>query len=95
MVITRQGTERAVVLTSPQLLAPELGQVIYSDTTALSWNAFDGAEAYWLEIARDAESDAARIKGAPATTPLSRLDETRAARHPVLSWKPPGDSAGR
>jgi Glucodextranase, domain B/FecR protein len=53
VVIGGQGAERAMVLTSPRLLAPPLGDVIYSTVASLKWEEFDGAEAYWLEIAND------------------------------------------
>jgi glycine dehydrogenase subunit 2 len=33
--------------------------------------------------------DAASFHAAPRLTPRRRLDETRAARQPVLRWKPP------
>jgi glycine dehydrogenase subunit 2 len=33
--------------------------------------------------------EASRFKAAPCLTPRRRLDETTAARHPVLRWKPP------
>jgi glycine dehydrogenase subunit 2 len=36
------------------------------------------------EILREAESDPEIARGAPYTTPVHRLDEARAARHPVL-----------
>ncbi|MGH9569520.1 MAG: aminomethyl-transferring glycine dehydrogenase subunit GcvPB, partial [Candidatus Angelobacter sp.] len=39
-------------------------------------------------IAREAEDDPERIKSAPHSTRVSRLDETAAARKPVLRWKP-------
>jgi glycine dehydrogenase subunit 2 len=39
--------------------------------------------------ARAKSGDAAYFKGAPRLTPRRRLDETTAARHPVLRWKPP------
>jgi len=39
-----------------------------------------------LRIAREAESDAAPIHDAPVTTPVRRLDQTRAAREPDLRW---------
>src|SRR5215469_13343263 len=46
-------------------------------------------------IAREAEEDPELIKGAPHTTRVSRLDETAAARKPVLRWKPSqAESAG-
>src|SRR5947209_7004445 len=51
-----------------------------------------------LAIAEEARSDPARVREAPHTTRLARLDETRAARRPVLRWRPgrpsnPGESA--
>jgi len=39
-------------------------------------------------IAREAEDDPDLIKNAPHSTRVSRLDETAAARKPVLRWKP-------
>jgi glycine dehydrogenase subunit 2 len=41
-----------------------------------------------IRIAREAESDAAAIHGAPVTTPVRRLDQTKAAREPDLRWRP-------
>lgn len=41
-----------------------------------------------IAIAEEAMSDPAKLKGAPYTTPVSRLDEVTAARKPVLRWKP-------
>ena len=40
-----------------------------------------------LAIAKEIEDNPTALKDAPLTTPVSRLDETRAARHPVLRWK--------
>jgi glycine dehydrogenase subunit 2 len=39
-------------------------------------------------IAREAEEEPELIKSAPQMTRVSRLDETAAARKPVLRWKP-------
>jgi glycine dehydrogenase subunit 2 len=39
-------------------------------------------------IAREAREDADKVKTAPHLTRLRRLDETRAARQPVLRWRP-------
>jgi glycine dehydrogenase subunit 2 len=39
-------------------------------------------------IAREAAEDPELVKNAPYTTRVSRLDETAAARKPVLRWKP-------
>ncbi len=51
-----------------------------------------------LAIAEEARTDPARVREAPHTTRVARLDETRAARRPVLRWRPgtpgnPGESA--
>jgi glycine dehydrogenase subunit 2 len=42
-----------------------------------------------LSIAEEARTDPAKVTGAPHHTWRSRLDETRAARRPVLRWHPP------
>jgi len=39
-------------------------------------------------IAREVDEDPEMVKSAPHTTRVSRLDETAAARKPVLRWKP-------
>ncbi len=39
-----------------------------------------------VRIAREAESNAAVIHDAPVTTPVRRLDQTKAAREPDLRW---------
>lgn len=41
-----------------------------------------------LAIAQEIQDDPTQLKSAPCTTPVGRLDETRAARHPVLRWQP-------
>ena len=43
-----------------------------------------------LEIAAEARRDPERVRSAPHTTRRRRLDETRAARKPVLRWQPGG-----
>jgi len=40
-----------------------------------------------IQIARETETDAAVIHQAPLTTPVRRLDQTLAARQPVLRWR--------
>ncbi len=40
-----------------------------------------------IELAKMADEDPDKIKGAPHKAPMKRLDETRAARHPVLKWE--------
>jgi glycine cleavage system P protein (glycine dehydrogenase) subunit 2 len=41
-----------------------------------------------IQIAREAGDDPSLIREAPMTTPVRRLDQTRAAREPMLRWKP-------
>jgi glycine dehydrogenase subunit 2 len=43
-----------------------------------------------IQIAREAEADPEVVRGAPATTPVGRLDQTQAARQPNLRWRPAG-----
>ncbi|MCD9147778.1 FecR domain-containing protein [Pseudophaeobacter flagellatus] len=52
-VLGGQGIEKADVLVSPVLLAPPMGGIIYTKVSGVTWQAFDQAEAYWLEIASD------------------------------------------
>jgi glycine dehydrogenase subunit 2 len=40
------------------------------------------------QIAREAEENPELVRSAPHATRISRLDETTAARKPVLRWKP-------
>jgi glycine dehydrogenase subunit 2 len=48
-----------------------------------------------LAIAREAASDPEKVRKAPHTMPVKRLDEVRAAKEPVVRWTPgpPGPSA--
>ncbi len=39
-----------------------------------------------IAIAKECETDPGLVKGAPYSTPVSRLDETKAAREPKLHW---------
>ncbi len=41
-----------------------------------------------LAIAREAHEEPERVKGAPTSAPVRRLDEATAARHPELRWRP-------
>ena len=45
-----------------------------------------------LSIAAEANDDPDLVKSAPHHTRRSRLDETRAARHPILRWQPENES---
>jgi glycine dehydrogenase subunit 2 len=57
-------------------------------TETESKETLDGFIAAMLAIAVEAETDVKQIKQAPQTTVIGRLDETQAARKPVLRWKP-------
>jgi len=41
-----------------------------------------------IRIAKEAETDSRTIHAAPVTTPVRRLDQTKAAREPNLRWSP-------
>jgi len=43
-----------------------------------------------IAIAQEVQENPQLVKSAPHTTPVSRLDEARAARKPVLRWEPHG-----
>jgi glycine dehydrogenase subunit 2 len=40
-----------------------------------------------IRIATEAETDPPAIHRAPVTTPVRRLDQTKAAREPNLRWR--------
>jgi glycine dehydrogenase subunit 2 len=42
-----------------------------------------------IRIAREAEESRETVLQAPVTTPVGRLDQTRAAREPNLRWTAP------
>ncbi|MCI0627721.1 MAG: aminomethyl-transferring glycine dehydrogenase subunit GcvPB, partial [Acidobacteria bacterium] len=46
-------------------------------------------------IAEEAATNPDRVKSAPFSTRVGRLDEVAAARKPILRWKPFEKSAGR
>ena len=41
-----------------------------------------------VAISKEAETEPEKVKSAPMTAKLTRLDEVGAARHPVLRWEP-------
>jgi glycine dehydrogenase subunit 2 len=45
-----------------------------------------------LRIAERVKTDPAAVRDAPRSTPLRRLDEVGAARHPVLRYREPDSS---
>ena len=46
-------------------------------------------------IAEEAERAPALLREAPHDTPIGRLDEATAARHPVLRWSQPAGTAAQ
>lgn len=53
VVLAGQRAERTAVLTSVALVAPADDALLFNGAAELDWDAFDGAKAYWLEVARD------------------------------------------
>src|SRR5262249_17994276 len=47
-----------------------------------------------ITIAREAETNPQAVLDAPRTTPVRRLDQTKAAREPNLRWRPRGENEG-
>ena len=70
------------------------GAMLMEPTETESLESLDAFCETVLALADRARSgDAAWFTGAPRHTPRRRLDETRAARAPVLRWTPPDPSA--
>lgn len=53
VLLTGRSAERTTVLTAPRLAGPESGAVVHAALVPLTWDSYEGAEGYWLEIARD------------------------------------------
>lgn len=66
------------------LVVPEALMVEPTETEALE--ILDEFVAAMANIVRQATEDAERVKSAPHQAPVKRVDEVRAARHPVLRW---------
>ena len=68
------------------LIVPEALMVEPTETESReTLDSFVAAvEKIWEEVQADPEM----VKHAPYETPVGRLDEVRAARHPKLTWKP-------
>jgi glycine dehydrogenase subunit 2 len=62
------------------------GALMIEPTETESKETLDEFADALLAIAQEIKDNPATLKDAPLTTPVSRLDETRAARHPVLRW---------
>lgn len=62
--------------------------IMIEPTETESLEAMDLLAEALIAIAREVEEDPEKVKTAPHDTPVGRLDETRAARQPVLRWRP-------
>jgi glycine cleavage system P protein (glycine dehydrogenase) subunit 2 len=68
------------------LLVPEC--LLIEPTETETREALDGFVDAMVAIATQAESDSAKLKGAPYTLPVRRLDDVKAARQLDLAWHP-------
>jgi glycine dehydrogenase subunit 2 len=64
------------------------GALMIEPTESESLEGLDRFVDALLAIAEEAHQDPERVRTAPHHTRRSRLDETRAARQPVLRWQP-------
>jgi glycine cleavage system P protein (glycine dehydrogenase) subunit 2 len=71
------------------LIVPEALMVEPTETE--SRQTLDAAAEKFKQVAEEAASDPEKLKSAPLTTPVTRLDEVAAARKPKLVWKPVED----
>ncbi len=67
------------------------GALMIEPTETETKETLDEFVAALLAIAEEARNDPALVREAPHRTRLARLDETRAARRPILRWRPAGD----
>jgi glycine dehydrogenase subunit 2 len=70
------------------------GALMIEPTETETPETLDGFVEAMIAIAQEAQVNPQLVKSAPHTTPVGRLDEARAARKPVLRWKPPEAPAG-
>ena len=68
------------------LLVPEC--LLIEPTETETRQTLDGFVDAMIAIAREAESDSEKPKGAPYTLPVRRLDDVKAARQLDLAWNP-------
>jgi glycine dehydrogenase subunit 2 len=70
------------------------GALLIEPTETESKDALDRFADVVLALAERAQAgDSEHFKAAPRLTPRRRLDETAAARKPVLRWRPPAQDA--
>ena len=70
------------------------GAIMIEPTETESKETLDAFAEAMLAIAREAREDPSRVRDAPHDTWFGRLDETRAARRPVLRWRPVTQACG-
>jgi glycine dehydrogenase subunit 2 len=70
------------------------GALMIEPTETESREELDAFVAAMQAIDAEAKSDPDLVKHAPHTTPVRRLDETTAARNPVLRWRPARETVG-
>jgi glycine dehydrogenase subunit 2 len=68
------------------------GAIMIEPTETESKETLDEFIDAMLRIAQEARENPDMVRNAPTRTPVSRLDEARAARHPVLRWTPPRET---
>ena len=73
---------------APTMSWPVAGTLMIEPTESESLEELDRFANALLAIAEEAREDPERVRSAPHHTRRSRLDETRAARQPVLRWQP-------
>ncbi len=64
------------------------GALMIEPTESESREGLDRFVETLLDIVREAHEEPEKVRSAPNRTRLARLDETRAARKPVLRWQP-------
>ncbi len=64
------------------------GALMVEPTESVSREDLDAFVEAMVAIADEAETDPERVRAAPHSTFVSRLDEARAARKPILRWEP-------
>ncbi len=62
--------------------------IMIEPTETESKETLDQFAACMIQIAHEAETDPDRVRNAPHTTPVARLDEARAVKQPDLRYKP-------
>jgi glycine dehydrogenase subunit 2 len=70
------------------MLIPEC--LLIEPTETESRDTLDAFVEAMVQIRNEAVTDPGRVRAAPWTTPVRRLDDVRAAREPDLAWRPPG-----